>query len=111
MVYVALVVGILAGGGSLWLRRGSPASRWWERSIGIVDERFAFATFPGLALLLTGVGILALAGLAGQGVLLWVVATIGAVLTLGGLVLTFMGLRRSRLPGWLLPEWRRDRDR
>lgn len=111
MVYVALVVGVLAGVGSLWLRVDSPASRWWEHSEGIVDERFAFATLPGLSLLLLGVGVLALAGLAGQGVLLWVVAALGAVTTLAGVVLTVLGFGGGHLPDRLLPRWRRRGDR
>lgn len=107
MVYVALVVGILAGVGSLWLRKDSPSSRWWEHSTGIIDERFAFATLPGLSLVLLGVAVLALAGLAGSGPLLWLVAACGALLALAGLALTFLGFGRGALPDWLLPAWRR----
>lgn len=107
MVYVALVVGVLAGLGSLWLRRDSPSSRWWEHTRGIVDERFAFATLPGLSLLLLGVGVVALAGLVGQGILVWLVAACGGLLALAGLALTFLGFGRGALPDWLLPSWRR----
>lgn len=107
MVFVALTVGLLAGGASLWLRADTPSSRWWEHSRGIVDERFAFATLPGLSLLLLGVGVLALAGLALQGVMFWVVALCGTVVALAGLVLTLLGFGRGALPEWLLPGWRR----
>jgi len=111
MVYVALVVGVLAGAGSLWLRRDSPSSRWWEHSNGIVDERFVFATLPGLSLLLLGVGVAALSGLAGPGVLVWLIAAVGIVLALAGLALSFLGFGRGALPDWLLPAWRRRGER
>ena len=107
MVYIALIVAVMAGAAALWLRMDSPQSRWWEKEKGIVDERFAFATIPGLALVMTGIFALSMAGLAPEGAGRWLIAGPGAVVLVAGLALSFLGFGRKALPDWLVPAWRR----
>lgn len=107
MLWVALFVAVVSGVASLWVRSGSPASRWYETEEGIVDERFAFAALPGLALAMLGAFVIGASLLTGTPWIHWGGVVLGVAILQAGVVLGFHAFGRGPLPPWILPRWKR----
>lgn len=109
MFFLALALAVVTAIGALYLRRGTPGSRAWEKQNGIIDERFAFVFLPSFALTLVGLALMSASGLSQDYQLASaLLLSLGLPLTLIGSVGAIMGLFGSRYPEWMIPRWRRE---
>ena len=105
MILIALLFGLVVLAAALWLRTDFPRSRWWQNANGLVDEKMAFATIPGLAGVLLGISILALGSMIPNPAGRWITGAAGALLLIAGIVVSMMAFGRKPLPSWLTPSW------
>ncbi|WIK64527.1 hypothetical protein [Gleimia hominis] len=107
MFFFAFILGVLSLAATVYLRVGSPRSRWWERTDGIIDETFAFLFLPALSALLLGLVLVGAGMLSGSLPALRIIFFIlGGASALIGLIGSLMGLFNAQTPRWLLPKWR-----
>lgn len=107
MFFLALGLALLTTVGALYLRLDTPKARAWERTQGIIDERFAFVFLPGFALALWGLATIAAANLSADlPVLRIVLYVVGVPLALAGALGVLTGLFGVFYPQWLVPQWR-----
>ncbi len=108
MLFLAIGLALLTSAGALYLRINSEKGRTWERTEGMIDERFAFVFLPAFALALWGLAAISAANLSGEIPLLRALLfIIGVPIALVGAVGVIAGLFGVSYPQWLVPQWRR----
>lgn len=108
MFFLAIGLALLTTAGALYLRMNTEKGRTWERTEGMIDERFAFVFLPSFALALWGLAAISAANLSSEmPVLRTALFIVGVPIALVGGVGVIAGLFGVSYPEWLVPHWRR----